>query len=122
MVARQALDDLFQTRGNNDVLSISDSDHIHSESDLELYRSNNPPSTTNDVIRPSTSGILNSNEVRDTYKVENKLSSTEKPRRLGSVSVLSDCSVGSFATESTSNADYGRLKSELRQLQRECKV
>lgn len=118
VAARQALDDLFETRVqlNTDVLSVSDSDHLTSEND-----NSNNPTTSNEFARPSTNNI---SELRDTYQADNKLNSvpSEKPRRLGSVSVLSDCSVSSFVTESTSNIDYGRIKSELRQLQRDYKV
>jgi hypothetical protein len=114
VAARQALDDLFVPL-NNEVVSIADSDHLNSESEFENCRLTQ--SISNDFVRPFTTNI-NSNHHED------KINSIppEKSTRLGSVSVLSDCSVGSFATESTSNYDYGRIKAELRQLQRDYKV
>src|SRR4051812_28481875 len=59
VVARQALDDLFETRVplNNDVMSITDSDNLNSDSDFELCRSN-----VQNATRPSTSSMNNPNE------------------------------------------------------------
>jgi hypothetical protein len=57
------------------------------------------------------------------YSVLKAASPEKKPQRLGSVSVLSDCSVGSFVTEPALNQEsYGRIKTELRQIQRDYKV
>lgn len=115
---------MFEARLNNDVISVTDSDNINSDSDFEHCLSAIQHLPTNGAVRASTSGE-NVTEQRAVCQLDSKLNSTlaEKPRRLGSVSVLSDCSVGSFVTESVFNQEsYGRLKAELRQLQRECKV
>jgi hypothetical protein len=123
-VARQALDDLFETRLNNDVMSVTDSDNLNSDSDFEHCLSTIQHLPVSDAARPSTSSE-NATEQRAVFQIDNKLNSTpsEKQQRLGSVSVLSDCSVGSFVTEpSYSQESYGRLKTELKQLQRDYKV
>ncbi|KAI6189984.1 Spermatogenesis-defective protein 39 [Aphelenchoides bicaudatus] len=116
VVARQALDDLFETRINNDVMSVTNSD-----SDFEHCLSSIQQVSVNEAVRPSTSGENILLDQRATCQLDTKINSTpsDKPRRLGSVSVLSDCSVGSFVTEPTISNES--LKTQIRQIQRDLK-
>ncbi|KAI6219604.1 Spermatogenesis-defective protein 39 [Aphelenchoides fujianensis] len=108
--ARQALDTLFEQHLElPDAKSTGDSESFESAT-------NRPLSTAG---RPSTSKQAADFSAPTEQKRQANLEAVgEKPRRLGSVSVISDCSVGSFNSESTVHFDYARLKAEHHKLQR----
>ncbi|KAI6199714.1 Spermatogenesis-defective protein 39 [Aphelenchoides besseyi] len=112
--ARQALDNLFEQHLElPENLSTNGSDKPNSELELEVNKTANNFT----LVQQSTTPKLSSYTTNpaDRRQLE---ATAEKPRRLGSVSVISDCSVGSFNSESTVHFDYARLKTEHNKLQK----
>ncbi|KAH7715078.1 SPE-39 protein [Aphelenchoides avenae] len=138
-IARQALDELFDTRDSSSSLiddtasSVAESEKPRSELEAEFEHArvststttaslpsgtpkrSVPPKPPSDVVSISEMSI---GERRATLSDAYVAVAERSFRAVGSASVISDCSVGSYSSEATVHLDYARLKSEHRKLQR----
>ncbi|KAK0410698.1 hypothetical protein QR680_005282 [Steinernema hermaphroditum] len=124
-IARAALDDLFDTREKfafDDASSFAGSE-VPTSIDEEIdHLAKSFPNSTPSRERAATCPLVPDKTLCDLNKLaqsnEGFTALDKKKDKLSTASVVSDCSIGSFSSESTAQIDFSRLKSEHKKLQR----
>ncbi|KAK0410697.1 hypothetical protein QR680_005282 [Steinernema hermaphroditum] len=128
-IARAALDDLFDTREKfafDDASSFAGSE-VPTSIDEEIdHLAKSFPNSTPSRERAATCPLVPDKTLCDLNKLaqsnEGFTALDKKKDKLSTASVVSDCSIGSFSSESTAQIDFSRLKSEHKKLQRHLEV
>ncbi|TKR60479.1 hypothetical protein L596_027721 [Steinernema carpocapsae] len=128
-IARAALDDLFDTRdkfvADDSASSFAGSEAPTSVDDEIDHLARKFSTSTPSRERAATCSLLPDRTLCDLNKLTQSPISNEgfsvldnkRRDKISTASVVSDCSIGSFSSESTAHIDFSRLRSEHRKLQ-----
>uniref|UniRef100_A0A1I8AKW0 Vps16_C domain-containing protein n=1 Tax=Steinernema glaseri TaxID=37863 RepID=A0A1I8AKW0_9BILA len=128
-IARAALDDLFDTHDKfafDDASSSFGGSEVPASVDEEIdHLAKSIPNSTHGRERSVTCSLVPDKTLCDLNRLAESPYANEgfgaldrKKDKLSSASVVSDCSIGSFSSESTAQIDFSRLKAEHKKLQR----